>query len=233
MTKNPGGRRGLPRAIDEVELARGARVLAKRDKDLAAIREEFGTPPLWSREPGFPTLVNIILEQQISLAAAGAAFGRLLETASPLTPSSLLALDDATLKRIGFSRQKTIYARHLAEAIVEGRLDVEALSELDDAEVRAELTKVKGIGVWTSDIYLLRALGRPDAWPSGDLAIAIAVERIKRLAARPTPTELDALAEAWRPWRAVAARLLWHYYLHKPASRAGVVRAGGGARASI
>jgi len=184
---------------------------------------EFGTPPTWFREPGFPTLVHIILEQQVSLASARAAFTRLLSLASPLTPERFLALDDAALKGAGFSRQKTLYGRQLAEAVVAGRLNLEALDHVTDAEVKAELTRVKGIGSWTADIYLLMSLRRPDAWPSGDLALAVAVREIRRLPARPAPVELAAIAEAWRPWRAVAARLLWNYYLNR---RAGVLPRG-------
>jgi DNA-3-methyladenine glycosylase II len=168
---------------------------------------------MWERTPGFPTLVHIILEQQVSLASARAAFDRLLAAASPLTPERFLEFDDATLKTIGFSRQKTAYVRELAHSIAEGYLDLEALGSLDNAAVRSGLTAIKGIGAWTAEIYLLMALLRPDAWPLGDLALAVAAQRVKRLSARPTPEELDALGETWRPWRAVAARVLWHHYL--------------------
>lgn len=187
--------------------------MAARDGDLARIHAEFGAPPAWFREQGFATLILIILEQQISLASAKAAFARLLALAAPLTPERFLALDDAELKGAGFSRQKTAYGRNLARALTSGELDLEAFGEMADAEVKTELLKVKGIGAWTADIYLLRALKRPDAWPAGDLALAVAVQKLKRLASRPTPLELDAIAEAWRPRRALAARLLWHYYL--------------------
>ena len=187
--------------------------MAARDGDLARILAEFGTPPEWFREPGFPTLILIILEQQISLASAKAAFTRLVALASPLTPERFLSLDDAELKRASFSRQKIAYGRNLARAITSGELDLEAFGEMTDAEVKAELLKLKGIGAWTADIYLLRALRRPDAWPAGDLALAVALQKLKRLPSRPMPLELDRIAEAWRPWRAVAARLLWHYYL--------------------
>ncbi len=176
---------------------------------------EFGTPPEWFREPGFPTLVHIILEQQVSLASARAAFARLLALAAPLTPERFLALDDAELKGAGFSRQKILYGRHLAEAVGGGELNLEAFGAMEDAEVKAALTRVKGIGSWTADIYLLMCLRRPDAWPAGDLALAVAVQEVKRLASRPAPLELAAVAEAWRPWRAVAARLLWNYYLNR------------------
>jgi DNA-3-methyladenine glycosylase II len=168
---------------------------------------------MWEREEGFHTLIHIILEQQVSLASARAAYNRLLDAASPLTPAAFLELDEARLKRIGFSRQKTGYGRALARAIADNCLNLAALGSLPDAEVKTELMKVKGIGHWTADIYLLMALRRPDIWPSGDLALAVAVERVKRLRSRPTNEELNAMTHQWQPWRAVAARLLWHYYL--------------------
>lgn len=151
----------------------------------------------------------------MSLASARVAFARLLALASPLTPGRFLALDDAELKGAGFSRQKTLYGRHLARAVADGELNLEALGEMEDAEVKAELTKVKGIGAWTADIYLLMSLRRPDAWPAADLALAVAMREVKRLPTRPAPAELAAIAEAWRPWRAVGARLLWNYYLNR------------------
>jgi DNA-3-methyladenine glycosylase II len=205
-----------PELLTGETLACGLRHLADRDPDLAQILEVLGPPPMWAREPGFPTLVHIILEQQVSLASARAAYDRLLVAATPLTPGGFLKLDDARLKAIGFSRQKTAYGRHLARAIVEGQLDLEALEAMDDAAARSALIQIKGIGPWTADIYLLMALRRPDVWPSGDLALVAAVQRIKGLASRPTPEEMDAHGEHWRPWRAVAARLLWHYYLSRP-----------------
>lgn len=189
--------------------------MAGRDPELARIHADFGTPPTWFREPGFPTLLHIILEQQVSLASARAAYERLSSLASPLTPARFLALKDTELKGAGFSRQKIIYGRHLAEAIASGRLNLEALAVADDAEVKASLTALKGIGSWTADIYLLMSLRRADAWPAGDLALAVALQEVKNLDTRPTPLELIELAEGWRPWRAVAARLLWHYYLQR------------------
>jgi DNA-3-methyladenine glycosylase II len=153
----------------------------------------------------------------VSLASAGVAFTRLLALASPLTPERFLELDDAQLKGAGFSRQKTAYGRHLARSISDGELDLEAFGAMSDAEVKAELLKLKGIGAWTADIYLLRALRRPDAWPAGDLALLIAAQEVLRLPQRPTPVELEVMAERWRPHRAVAARLLWQHYLHRPA----------------
>lgn len=205
-----------PSVLDAPTLHEAAHRLAQADADLAAVLDRRGPPPLWAREAGFATLVHIILEQQVSLASARAAFDRLGAALGVVTPGRLLQLDDATLKAIGFSRQKTHYARLLARAVLDGRLDLERLAEEDDATVKTELVKLKGIGPWSADIYLLMALRRPDAWPSGDLALAVAAQQVKRLPARPAPADLEALAEAWRPWRAVAARILWHHYLSQP-----------------
>jgi DNA-3-methyladenine glycosylase II len=202
-----------PLLLDEQTLAAGMLELAARDEGLAQVLADLGAPPLWAREPGFPTLVHIILEQQVSLASARAAFIRLCACASPLTPASFLRLDEDTLRNAGFSRQKAGYSRYLAQSILDGRLDLDALAYQEDADARAALLALKGIGPWTADIYLLMALRRPDVWPAGDLALQIAMQRVKRLATRPTPAEMETLAEPWRPWRAVAARVLWHRYL--------------------
>ena len=203
----------LPTSLTSETFERGLRVLSRRDPDLARILHEFGKPPMWTRKTGFPTLIHLILEQQVSLASARAAMNRLLATVSPLTPSAFLKLDDVTLKGIGFSRQKTEYGRCLAQSILSGHLKLAALYRMDDATAHAELTKIKGIGVWTADTYLLMALRRPDIFPIGDLALAVAVHQVKHLKSRPTPDKLDAIGDQWRPWRAVATRLLWHYYL--------------------
>jgi DNA-3-methyladenine glycosylase II len=189
--------------------------LAARDARLAQVVEAFGPPPLWAREPGFATLLYIILEQQVSLASARAAYNRLLEAASPLTPERFLEVDDATLRAVGFSRQKARYGRGLAEIVLSGELDLGGLAALEDDAARAELMKVVGIGRWTADIYLLEALCRPDVWPAGDLALATAARRVLALPALPGPAELVVIGEAWRPWRAVAARILWHDYLSR------------------
>jgi DNA-3-methyladenine glycosylase II len=209
-----GARR--PERLTEESLARGVSALSKIEPDLARIAREHGTPPMWEREPGFATLVLIILEQQVSLASARAAFERLLDAASPLTPESFLARDDAALRGFGFSRQKASYSRLVARAVASGELDFDVLASLDDEAARATLKRLKGVGPWTAEIYLLRALRRPDAWPAGDLALQLAAREIKRLPARPTTAELEELGERWRPWRSVAARLLWQHYLMRP-----------------
>lgn len=205
-----------PAVLDEATLARAVSRLARRDRDLARVVEEYGRPPLWARQPGFETLVLIILEQQVSLASAAATYKRLLAAAGEVTPARLARMSDEEVRAAGITRQKSAYLRDLARLVVEGRLDLRGLDGLDDDAARAELTRVKGVGDWTAEIYLLMALGRADAWPAGDLALAIAAERVKRLASRPTAPELIALAEAWRPWRSVAARILWQFYLHAP-----------------
>jgi DNA-3-methyladenine glycosylase II len=199
--------------LTERRLAEAVGTLAARDPDLAAIVARFGVPPLWDREPGFPTLLHIILEQQVSLASAQAAFDRLRAAVDPLTPARFLGLTDGELLAIGFSRQKARYGRSLATAIVDGDLDLDGLREVPDGDVEAALRALPGIGPWTSTIYLLMVLGRPDVWPVGDIALAESVREVKRLDHRPTALELEALGEAWRPYRSVAARLLWLDYL--------------------
>lgn len=203
------------RSLDRRKLAQAVRRLSTLDPDLWKIAADLGPPPLWARRQGFQTLIHIILEQQVSLASAQAALDRLRAAATPcrLTPGRFLRFNDAELRSIGFSRQKAAYGRGLARAIVRKELDLAALHSMRDEIVRSELMKIKGIGRWTSDIYLLMALLRPDVWPRGDLALASAVQQIKRLKHRPTEEELGDLSNTWKPWRSLAARLLWHHYL--------------------
>ncbi len=209
-------------ALTDAGLLDAVARLAARDPALAAVVERFGPPPMWAREPGFPTLVHVVLEQQVSLASARAAFDRLRVAADPLTPATFLDLDDRRLLEIGFSRQKTRYGRALATAILDGTLDLDGLAALDDDTVDAALTAVPGIGPWTAAIYRLMVLRRPDAWPPHDIALAQAIAEVRGLPARPDSAAALSMAEAWRPWRAVAARILWHHYLSvRGASTAG------------
>ena len=208
-----------PASLSDSTLAAAVEDLAARDPALGEVVERFGHPPMWAREPGFPTLVHLILEQQVSLASAQAAFERLRASVDPLTPEGLLDLDDAQLLAIGFSRQKTQYARALAVAVRDGDLDLASLAALNDDEVDRRLTALPGIGPWTATIYRLMVLLRPDAWPIHDIALAQAIAETRGLDRRPAVAEMHDLAEAWRPWRAVAARLLWHHYLSVRASR--------------
>ena len=187
--------------------------MARTDPDLARVLETLGPPPLWARPQGFATLVYIILEQQVSLASARAAYKRLEAALGTITPVAFLTLDDVQLKAIGFSRQKMGYSRLLAQAVLDGEIDLEGLALLDDDAAKAEIIQRKGLGRWSADIYLMEALLRPDVWPSGDLALAIAVKQVKNLPETPNPLALEMLGEIYRPWRSVAARMFWHFYL--------------------
>jgi DNA-3-methyladenine glycosylase II len=202
-----------PPPLNAARLALAVEDLAARDPDLADIVARHGPPPLWDRQPGFPTLLHIVLEQQVSLASARAAFDRLVAVAEPLTPTRFLELSDAELLAIGFSRQKARYGRALAAAVHSGALDLAGLDRLADDDVQRTLQAIPGIGPWTSTIYLLMVLGRPDVWPAGDIALAVSVSEVKGLGSRPDAATMTELGEAWRPWRSVAARLLWHAYL--------------------
>ncbi|MFZ1701663.1 MAG: hypothetical protein WBO10_10445 [Pyrinomonadaceae bacterium] len=202
----------MPKSLTATSLKRAYRNLAAEHAELARVYEKYGTPPLWDREPGFATLLQIILEQQVSLASAKACFDKLNARLGHVSPQNLLALSDVELKADGFSRQKTSYARHLSEAILEKRIDLGTLHKLPDAEVKDELIKLKGVGEWTSDIYLLMALLRPDVMPKGDIALHTAWHKLSG-EPRPTSDEFVAMAERWRPFRSAAARLLWHFYL--------------------
>ena len=214
----------MSKPLNNKSLAATCKQLSTNDEHLRLVFEQYGVPPLWDRPPGFATLLQIILEQQVSLASAKACYDKLSARVGIVTPESLLASSDIELKADGFSRQKTAYARHLSEALLEQRIDLDRLHRLPDAEAKAELITLKGIGEWTSDIYLLMALLRPDIMPKGDIALHAAWHKISG-EPRPTADEFILAAERWKPFRSVAARLLWHFYLserkalQKPASQ--------------
>ena len=191
-------------------------ILAKRDPDLHKIIAGLGNPPMWDRPGGFRTLVLLILEQQVSLASARAAFDKLTAVAGKLTPERALELTDTEFRGAGVSRQKTRYVRHLSKCILDKSLRIGRLPHLDDDSVREHLIKVKGIGMWTADVYLLMSLKRPDIWPVGDIALQAAAHEIKGLEVRPDADELTEIGKQWRPWRSVAASILWHHYLNTP-----------------
>lgn len=205
--------------LNEENLERACARIAATDADLAFIYATYGVPPLWRREPGFATLVHIILEQQVSLASALAAFNKLQKKLGAITPEGVLSLTDEELKATYLSRQKIVYVRHLAQAVTNGDLDLKSLENLPDEQAKNELKKIKGIGDWTADVYLLMALLRPDVMPKGDLALHAAWQRLKNLPARPNSEEFLKIAERWNPLRAVAARLLWHFYLSERKNR--------------
>ncbi|HEX6719755.1 MAG TPA: hypothetical protein VF088_21800 [Pyrinomonadaceae bacterium] len=201
--------------LTKKSLALAARELAARDKTLAGIHATYGDPPLWRRATGFPTLVHIILEQQVSLKSAKSMLVRLETAIQPFTPLRFLQLGDGYLRGLGVTRQKSAYLLELAAAIVNGELSFAKLARMSDDEARRALTRIKGIGSWSADVYLLMAMRREDIWPAGDLALAVAMQELKRLPTRPGPDELERFAEQWRPHRAVAARMLWQFYLGK------------------
>lgn len=187
--------------------------LASRDKELSQIIREYGYPPLWNRPNTFESLVHIILEQQVSLASALAALNKLKERLTEVTPQNFLLLTDEELRNCYFSRQKTVYTRGLAQALVEGTLDLTELSALDDSMVRSRLVALKGIGNWTVDIYLLFVLQRANIFPMGDLAAINALKRIKKLPKDTPPEKLIAITGKWHPHKSAATMLLWHHYL--------------------
>jgi DNA-3-methyladenine glycosylase II len=199
--------------LNEKTFAQALSELCNRDPALAAIVSKWGEPPFWVHKPGFPGLVLAILSQQVSLESANATFAKLEKKLGTLSPDSFLALNDKTLREAGFSRQKASYVRDLATNLINNTLRLDALESMSDEEGRETLTSIRGIGSWTADTYLLFALRRPDTWPSGDLALAKAIQELEHLETMPDWDAVDQYADAWRPWRAVAARILWHYYL--------------------
>jgi len=188
--------------------------LAASDPEIAEAYARCGLPPERSSEPGFAGLIRMIAGQQVSVQSARAIVGRLEARVDPLTAGQFLKVPEDDLKAVGLSRPKMRYGRILAEEIASGALDIDGLAELDDAAAIAALTRVKGIGQWTAEIYLLFALGRPDVWPVGDLALCVAAQHLKKLENRPEPQSMLALGEVWRPYRSTVARFLWHLYRH-------------------
>lgn len=187
--------------------------LATTDAHLKSILDEYGYPPLWTRPNTFETLVLTILEQQVSLASAYAAYKKLKEKLPKVTPQMLLTLTDEELRRCYFSRQKIVYVRGLANALVEKKLNLKKLEGKEDKVVRKQLKELKGIGDWTVDIYLLHALQRTDIFPLGDLALVKAIQMIWQESL--SKEEMLQKAEAWRPLRSIATMILWHYYINK------------------
>lgn len=187
--------------------------LSSRDRALAKIVERFGPPPMWGRKPGFATLVKIILEQQVSLASADSLFRKLESSVPEVAPEHIHELSVSGLRQIGFTRQKASYCHGLAEVILSGQINLNKVTRMDDATAHHTLLQIKGIGPWTANIYLLMALKRPDIWPDGDLALAESARQVKGLAERPNDERLNRMASRWKPWRSVAARILWHHYL--------------------
>lgn len=202
----------MPRHPHSLALKR----LADCDPHIAAEFARIGLPPRRERPPGFPTILRIILGQQVSTSAANAMWTKMTAVIDPLTPEALLQYQPDALRPFGLSRQKSAYALGLAGDLVAGRVDLARVEALDDEAAIAELIKIKGIGRWSAEIYLLFALRRQDIWPSGDLALQVALQRLKGLRKRPDPKRMVKLAEVWRPHRGAAAHFLWHYYANAP-----------------
>src|SRR5690242_9022290 len=190
-------------------------LLSEKDETLKAIIDEYGLPPMWTRPAIFQSLILTILEQQVSLASAYSAFKKLKEKIGFVTPKKILALTDAELRACYFSRQKVIYARALATAIIKKTLNLKKLALLNDEEIRTELKKIKGIGDWTVDVYLMHALQRSDLFPLGDIALVNSLKHVKQLHPKTTKEEILAIAESWRPYRTVASMILWHAYIQR------------------
>ena len=207
---------GRPAVLTPQSLAQATAELAKRDRHLRLIYENHGVPPMWARQPGFATLLRIVLEQQVSLVSARAMFKRLKLNINPFKPETFIDCGEAYLRSLGMTRQKAHYAIQVAESFRHGHLKL--ISRLSDDDAHALLTSIKGVGPWTANIYLLMALRRQDIWPDGDIALASALMRIRKMKQRPSFVELSRIAERWRPYRSVAARMLWQYYLSERAS---------------
>ncbi len=190
-------------------------LLSKKDKHLKAIINEHGYPPMWTRKEGFETLILTILEQQVSLASAFAAYKKLKAKIGVVTPAKILAMSNEELRECYFTRQKQVYAKELATAVATKKLQLKKFSEMTDEEVRTRLTAIKGIGNWTTDVYLMHALQRTDLFPLGDIALVNSLKETKQLHPHISKEEMLAIAEPWRPYRTIAAMILWHAYIKK------------------
>lgn len=204
--------------LDSSSLQRAMEALAKRDPVIARAYARCGPPPPRRQPTGFSGLLRIVVAQQVSAAAAAAILARLDARLVEPRPEAFLALDDEALQAIGFSRAKIRYGRGLAHALLDRQIDLDAVAQMADEDAIAHLIRAPGIGRWTAECYLLFALGRPDVWPAGDLAVREAAGRLLGLPVRPAIGEMAAIAEPWRPWRSAAARFLWHYYRHPGAA---------------
>jgi len=199
--------------LSRASLAEGTRHLAEADPHLGRVVARHGVPPMFGRRPGFATLVHIILEQQVSIAAALTMFRRLGQHVGGVTPETIARLGVQGMRDFGLTRQKSAYCHGLAERVLDGRLDLAAVARSDEHAARAALLEVPGVGPWTVDIYLLMALRRPDVWPRGDLALAAALRETRGLRKLPDHEQQARITARWRPWRSVAARILWMHYL--------------------
>jgi len=206
----------------EEDILRGVRSLTRRCAIMRKVYKATGVPPLRRREPGFEGLARIVIGQQVSVASAKAIWGRCVEGIAPMSAQRVIELSDDELRACGLSRPKVRTLRAVAAAVSNDGLDLEHAHTLPDNELRTALLGISGIGPWTADVFQLFCLGKADCFAAGDLAIQVAAQHAFELDARPSPDELLELAEAWRPWRAVSARLLWAYYAVLKDGRSGI-----------
>lgn len=199
--------------LDEETFHEACDLLVSEDPHLARLVDRWGVPEFWNRNPGFETLVLLILEQQVSLESGAAMYRRLARLIGHVTPANVLAAGEHRLRSIGVTRQKTGYLLDLARRITDGVLDLETLERKPEEAARRQLLSIRGIGPWTADAYLLSASRRPDMWPVGDRALQVGSAEALGLASVPDEAELEIVGEPWRPIRAAAARLIWHSYL--------------------
>lgn len=199
--------------FDSGTFEEACRLLAEEDEHIGAIVGRWGIPEFWHRSPGFQTLTLLILEQQVSLESGAAMYRRLTDSMGSLTPEAMLAVGYDHLLSLGVTRQKSRYLIDLADAIYEGAFDLEDLDAERVEVARARLMALRGVGAWTADAYLLSALRRPDMWPVGDRALQVGAGEVLGLSNPASESELEVIAEPWRPVRAAAARLIWHDYL--------------------
>lgn len=209
------GQPGPPRRLDRRSLAAGIAHLCALEPAFRPQVDRLGPPPLWARAPGFATLLRIVLEQQVALASADALRRRLRARLGAITPRTIAAAGEDGLRALGMTRQKAGYCVGIAARVLDGALDFAALARAGDAEARATLVSLRGVGPWSAEIYQLMALRRPDIWPTGDLALMLALARLRALPAPPSAAEAAALTAAWTPYRSVGARLLWQAYLNR------------------
>jgi DNA-3-methyladenine glycosylase II len=196
----------------ETDVAAGLVDLALLDVRLFTVIDKAGPVPLRRLEPGYRGLAGIVVAQMVSRASADAIWRRIEEKTGDITPHHVLGLSDEDCRAIGLSRAKTDTLRRIAEAVDRGEIDLDAVCHMEASTAIRTLTHIRGIGRWTAEVYLLFCAGHPDIFPSGDVALQNAVAHALGLGMRPTPAELDRIAEAWSPWRGVSARLFWAYY---------------------
>lgn len=195
-----------------VDITKDAHKLAKVDTDFNKIITEIGLPEERHRSPNLATLIHIIVSQQISLTAATSIWKKFTEQLNDISPNNIIRLGEQGLRNIGFTRSKSAAVLNLCQQIMNGTFDIDAMSSMDDNKAKKYIMGLSGFGEWSASIFLIFCLGRPDVWPSGDIALQEATKSLKRLDTRPKTKQMDELSISWKPFRTTAAHLLWHHY---------------------